>query len=198
MKIILPNLTLSGTRAMFPEFRYAPEFKFRTFRGLANCLFTVAWLTLFRRGSLYMTQPVQLAFLYEAKQRPKIFLRTLLYATGKRGYVIEGLFLKVHHKEATQTFAFWAYGERNALTVAGGLRVTEESVSHNHHFLQINEHWYFADGDYEIYVYARIVNRKSPKLLGKVRVALSNDEATSLYVRQAGVTVYVEPGHRRV
>jgi hypothetical protein len=148
---------------------------------------TVAWLTLFRRGTLRMTQPVQIAFLYEGKQRPKIFLRTLLYTTGKRGYVIEGLFLKVQHKEAIQTFAFWAYGERNALNVAGGLRVTEEGVAHNHHFLQINEHWYFPDGQYEISVFARIVNHKQPKLLGKVKVELSNDEATHLYLRNAGV-----------
>lgn len=148
---------------------------------------TVAWLTLFRRGTLRMTQPVQVAFLYEGKQRPKIFLRTLLYATGKRGYVIEGLFLKVHHKAEIQTFAFWAYGERNALTVAGGLRVTEEGVAHNHHFMQINEHWYFPDGDYEISVYARIINRKGPTLLGTVKVALTDAEATGLYIRQGGV-----------
>jgi hypothetical protein len=36
-------------------------------------------------------------------KKPKIFLRTLLYATGKSGYLIEGLFLKVHYKDATQT-----------------------------------------------------------------------------------------------
>ncbi len=154
---------------------------------------TVAWLPLFQRGTLRMTQPVQIAFLYEGKQRPKIFLRTLLYATGKRGYVIEGLFLKVRHKESTQTFAFWAYGERNALTVAGGLRVTEEGVAHNHHFLQINEHWYFPDGEYEIVVYARVVNRNGPKLLGKVKVTLGKDDATSLYLRNAGVLFTLNP-----
>jgi TonB family protein len=49
---------------------------------------TVAWLTLFRRGRLYMTQPVQIAFVFEG-DKPKVFLRTLLYATGKRGYVVE-------------------------------------------------------------------------------------------------------------
>jgi hypothetical protein len=34
---------------------------------------TVAWLTLFRRGSLGMTQPMLIGFLYENEQ-PKIFL----------------------------------------------------------------------------------------------------------------------------
>jgi hypothetical protein len=147
---------------------------------------TVAWLTLFRRGTLRMTQPVQIAFLFEG-EKPKIFLRTLLYATGKRGYVIEGLFLKVRQQDETQTFAFWAYGERNALMVAGGLRVTEEGVAHNHHFLQINEDGYFPHGNYEISMYARIVNHKTPKLLGTAKVSLSDAEATNLHVRRAGV-----------
>lgn len=75
---------------------------------------TVAWLTLFRRGTLRMTQPVQVAFVYE-NEKPKIFLRTLLYATGKRGYVIEGLYLKVQQPDSTQTYGFWGYGERDAL-----------------------------------------------------------------------------------
>src|SRR5579863_8087718 len=82
----------------------------------------VAWLTLLRRGSLRMTQPVQIAFVYENGTKPKIFLRTLLYTTGKRGYVIEGLYLKVKQPDSIQTFAFWGYGERDALMVAGGLR----------------------------------------------------------------------------
>ena len=35
-------------------------------------------------------------------------------ATGKRGHVIEGLYLKVEQPGSTQTFAFWGYGERNS------------------------------------------------------------------------------------
>lgn len=71
--------------------------------------------------------------------------------------------------------------------VAGVRHIRTTGVAHNHHFLQINEHWYFPDGDYEISVYARIVNGKGPKLLGKLRVALTDAEATGLYIRQSGV-----------
>lgn len=60
---------------------------------------TVAWLTLFRRGSLYMTQPALIGFLYDS-EKPKVFMRTPLYATGKRGYVIEGLYLKIRQRQA--------------------------------------------------------------------------------------------------
>ena len=54
---------------------------------------SVAWLTLFRRGAIHMTQPFQVGFLYEHDQ-PKVFLRSMLYTTGKRGYIIEALYLK--------------------------------------------------------------------------------------------------------
>lgn len=70
----------------------------------------VAWLTLLRRGTLRMTQPVQIAFVYENGTKPKIFLRTLLYATGKRGYIIEGLYLKVKQPDSIQTYGFRGYG----------------------------------------------------------------------------------------
>jgi hypothetical protein len=83
---------------------------------------TVAWLTLFRRGNLGMTQPMLIGFLYENDQ-PKIFLRAMLYATGKRGHIIEALYLKVRRGEPTQTFNFWMYGETKELKIGIGLRV---------------------------------------------------------------------------
>ena len=146
--------------------------------------FSVAWLTLLRRGSLRMTQPVQVAFAYENGTKAKIFLRTLLYTTGKRGYVIEGLYLKVKHNDSIQTFGFWGYGERNALTVAGGLRVTEEGVAYNHHFLQIADLSYFDEGSYGIEFYARLVSKKRPELLMTISVALTKDEATRLHLER--------------
>lgn len=144
---------------------------------------TVAWLTLFRRGTLRMTQPVQVWFGYE-NDRPKVFLRTLLYATGKRGYVIEGLYLKVKQPDSMQTFGFWAYGERDALVVAGGLRITDEGVAYNHHFLKVSERdgsW-FPEGEYTISVYARLVNTKEPMLLSTISVGLTKEQATELHL----------------
>ena len=148
---------------------------------------TVAWLTVFRRSTLRMTQPVQVAFAYENGTKPKIFLRTLLYTTGKRGYVIEGLYLKVQQPDSIQTFGFWGYGERDSLTVAGGLRVTEEGIAHNHHFLKISDSSYFPKGQYEIQVYARLVNRKSAKRLATIKVALTDEEATRLHLQRGAL-----------
>ena len=156
---------------------------------------SVAWLTLFRRGVLAMTEPVQIAFVFE-EDKPKIFLRTLLFATGKRGYVIEGLYLRVRNAGSSHTFGFWSYGQRNDLIVAGGLRVTEEGASFNHHFLQIedNSGFEFQEGGYEIAVFARTVNRSKAQLLSTVRVTLPNAEASLLrFRRTTGVLFTKEP-----
>ncbi|MGA3133650.1 MAG: hypothetical protein ABSD59_23030, partial [Terracidiphilus sp.] len=94
---------------------------------------TVAWLTLFRRGTLGMTQPMLIGFLHEAEQA-KIFYRAMLYATGKRGHIVEALYLRVKRGNRTDTFNFWMYGETKDLKIGSGLRVGEDGVSFNHHF----------------------------------------------------------------
>ena len=56
--------------------------------ALVVSLFT-AWFTIFRRGSVRSTHPSFVAFRYDFLDKPfalaKIFLRTLLFSTGKRG-----------------------------------------------------------------------------------------------------------------
>ena len=62
--------------------------------ALATSLAT-AWLTLFRLGTVQMTQPTLIFFGPDkpragaASGEPKVFLRTLLFSTAKRGRVIE-------------------------------------------------------------------------------------------------------------
>jgi len=159
---------------------------------------TVVWLTIFRRGSLYMTQPVLIAFVFE-NGKPKVFLRTLLYATGKRGYVIEGLYLKIERANVSYMLGFWGYGEANNLMPASGLRIGEDGAVYNHHFLEISENgtFQFLSGEYEISVYARIVNRSSPRLLYKTNVTLSADDATRMADKNRGVLFTWNPGTKQ-
>jgi len=135
---------------------------------------TVMWLTLLRRGTLDMTQPMLIGFLHEAEQ-PKIFFRAMLYATGKRGHIVEGLYLKVRQGESTQTFDFWMYGETKELKIGSGLRVGEDGVSFNHHFLppRGDSSFTFLAGDHTIEVYARILNRHAPVRLSTGKLSLS-------------------------
>ena len=64
------------------------------------------------------------------------------------------------------------------------MRVTEEGIAYNHHFLKVKDSSYFPEGSYEISVYARLVNRKTPKLLIKIKVALTVEEATLLHLKR--------------
>jgi hypothetical protein len=157
---------------------------------------TVAWLTLFRRGNLGMTRPMLVGFLYE-NQQPKVFFRMMLYATGKRGHIIEALYLKVRRDESTQTFNYWMYGETKDLKIGSGLRVGEDGVSFNHHFLPLPPEgvssYAFFSGEYVIDVYARVLNRKAPVHLSTVKLSLSRELADALCDRSKGVLFTWEP-----
>jgi hypothetical protein len=142
---------------------------------------TIAWLTLLRRGNLGMTHPMLIGFLHEDKQ-PKIFFRAMLYATGKRGHIIEALYLTVRRGDITQLFSFWMYGETKELKIGSGLRVGEDGVSFNHHFLPPRDASSFAflAGEYTIEVRAKILNRTAPSLLSTVKLLLSHELAEAL------------------
>lgn len=158
---------------------------------------TVAWLTLLRRGNLGMTQPMLIGFLWEDEQ-PKIFFRAMLYATGKRGHIIEALYLKVRHGESTQTFNFWMYGETRELKIGSGLRVGDDGVSFNHHFLPPKDvsSFAFLAGEYAIDAYARILNRNAPVLLSTVKLSLSPELAGALQDGTKGVLFTWGPDSR--
>lgn len=142
---------------------------------------TVAWLTLFRRGTLGMTQPMLIGFLHEGDQA-KIFYRAMLYATGKRGHIVEALYLRVKRANKTDTFNFWMYGETKDLKIGSGLRVGEDGVSFNHHFLPPKDapSYTFLAGEYVIEVNAAILNRRAPVLLSAAKLSLSDEQAAAL------------------
>jgi hypothetical protein len=158
---------------------------------------TVIWLTLLRRGTLGMTQPMLIGFLHEAEQ-PKMFFRAMLYATGKRGHIVEALYLKVRQGESTQTFNFWMYGETKDLKIGSGLRVGEDGVSSNHHFLPPSgdSSFAFLAGEYTIEVYARILNRDAPVRLSAVKLSISAEHAAALLDRAMGVLFTWSPDSR--
>ena len=91
------------------------------------------WLTLFRRGTVRMTKPAFIAFSYDIvgnKPKAKIFIRSLLYSTGKRGQVIENMFITVRRSETQQTFNVWGHGDEK-LSRGSGLFVGETGVVTN-------------------------------------------------------------------
>lgn len=59
----------------------------------------------------------------------KIYLRTLLYSTAKRGQVLESLHISLQRNESKQNFNIWVYGEKGNLKRGSGLFVAQEGVT---------------------------------------------------------------------
>src|SRR5438874_12827824 len=91
-----------------------------TISVLALCMSAVtAWLTLFRRGTVRMTQPTVIFFGPDTPRSPdeptlpKVHLRALLVATSRRGRVIESMHVALSRNETHQNSTVWVYGERD-------------------------------------------------------------------------------------
>jgi hypothetical protein len=155
---------------------------------------TTAWLTLLRRGTIRMTQPTIIFFGWdgklsdERKSQPKIFLRTLLYATSKRGLIIENMYVRLQRGESSQTFNIWVYGE-DKLSRGSGLYVGEGGVAFNHHFLPPGDstRFEFQAGEYTLDVYVSLVGNAQSLKLCTVRLSVSESVAERLREFQAGV-----------
>jgi hypothetical protein len=148
---------------------------------------TIAWLTL-RHGTVRMTQPTTIYFGFDIMiASPKVYLRTLLYSSAKRGQIIESMFVKLQRGESIQTFKIWVYGE-DSLARGSGLYVGEEGVAYNHHFTLPSDgtRFEFLPGDYRVEVYASLVG-KTPLLLYATNLTLAEQAASQLKNTDCGV-----------
>jgi hypothetical protein len=153
-----------------------------------------AWLTLFRRGTVKMTQPTVI-FLGPDTPRsredaalPKIYLRTLLFSTSKRGRVIESMHVALWRNETHQNFNIWVYGEREKLVRGSGLFVGETGVAANHHFLApMDSVFHFTEGHYRLGVFARLLGDTKPVRLFSQALDITREIAASLQEPGAGV-----------
>lgn len=84
-----------------------------------------AWVTWFRKGELRMTQPTVIFFGPDGSSRPgqrrhlKVFLRTLLYSTSRRGQTVESLHVNLQRGESRQNFSIWVYGDERLARGSG-------------------------------------------------------------------------------
>jgi hypothetical protein len=168
----------------------------------------VAYLTLFRKGRVKMTQPTTIYFGADAGSRetnsldPKVYLRTLLFSTAKRGNVISSLHVRVSRGESVQTFNVWVYGE-DKLKRGSGLFVGEQGVVLNHHFLLPKDGttFKFLPGQYKIELFAARVDHPSPQSLWSTvlelpQVLVSKMEQEldfrSMFAVNGGTTVFAD------
>lgn len=148
------------------------------------------WLTLLRKGTIRMTQPTVIFFGPDGghKKSAKIFFRTLLYATSKKGRVIENLYVRLKRAESQQNFNIWVYGS-SELNRGSGLFVGETGIATNHHFLlpTDTEVYEFKAGEYCLEIYVRLIGDKENKLLHKTALSISSQEAAQLKEGDKGI-----------
>jgi len=144
--------------------------------ALAISLFTL-WFTILRRGTVRSTHPSFIAFRYDfvGKDVPqaKIFFRSLLFSTGKRGQVIESLFLRVSEGSRQAEFSFWGLGDKDLIR-GSGLFVPESGVATNHHFNPVDAETFFifSHGSYSLELVAKLVGRERLVSLWNVRLEM--------------------------
>jgi hypothetical protein len=154
-----------------------------------------AWLTLFRRGTVKMTQPTVIFFgpdkprLHDDFPLPKIHLRSLLFSTSKRGRVIESMHVALSRNETHQNFNIWVYGERGKLVRGSGLFVGETGIAADHHFLtpEDGNSFRFTEGQYRLDVFAHLLGDPKPIRLFSQALDISRDLAAALEGRSAGL-----------
>jgi hypothetical protein len=153
-----------------------------------------AWLTLLRRGTVRMTKPTVLFFGPDGgphngtPAKPKIFLRSLVYSTGKRGHIIESMFVTLRRGETRQTFNIWVY-DQNGLARGSGVYVGDTGVVCNHHFLLPTDgtRFEFLAGDYQVDVYAALVGRSASLHLRSVQLTISEQAGMQLKDPECGI-----------
>ncbi|EGM76810.1 hypothetical protein Rhein_3047 [Rheinheimera sp. A13L] len=152
-----------------------------------------AWLTFFRKGRLLMTQPTVIFFgpdgsKFDSKKN-KIYLRTLLYSTAKRGQVLESLHVALHRNESKQNFNIWVYGEKGNLKRGSGLFVPQEGVIFDHHFLlpEDGANFNFNSGAYKLTVIAKLVGQSTKHELASIDLSISEAQALELVKPSAGI-----------
>lgn len=155
---------------------------------------TTAWLTLFRRGTVKMTQPTMIYFGSDSSRSkgdrpvPKVFLRALLFATAKRGRIIESLHVALSRHETHQNFSIWVYGNEK-LVRGSGLFVGETGVEANHHFLVPRDagSFQFTEGQYRLEVFARLLGDRQQIRLFSQTLDISREIAVALAEPHTGV-----------
>ncbi len=140
-----------------------------------------------------MTQPTVIFFGPDGSRfdssKNKIYLRTLLYSTAKKGNVLESLHVSLQRNESKQNFSIWGYGERGSLNIGSGLYVPQEGISYDHHFLlpEDGADFKFIEGSYKLIVYAKLVGSTAPIELSTIQLAINHNQELQLAEPNAGI-----------
>jgi len=141
-----------------------------------------------------MTKPAFVAFSYDhgqdGKPVPKIFIRALLFSTGKRGHVVENMFVILHTENEKHTFNIWEYGDEK-LSRGSGLYVGEAGVASNHHFTSSSKDRIdYSQGKYSIEMFATLLGNDLPTSLRLIEVTVDN--AASVFSNEPEESIWFD------
>ena len=131
-----------------------------------------------------MTQPSIIYFGSDSgstSSGAKVYLRTLLFCTAKRGRVIETMYVALRRNETQQNFSVWVNGD-DRLVRGSGLFVSENGIVANHHFLPPPEDSSFAfrEGSYRIEVFAKLIDKQESQKLFEHELFINSRDAKAL------------------
>jgi hypothetical protein len=111
-----------------------------------------------------------------------------LFATAKRGGVVESMHVTLWRNETRQNFNIWAHGN-GKLVRGSGLFVGDTGVEANHHFLAPRdaEGFRFTEGHYRLEVFARLLGDKKQTRPFSQSLEISRELASSLAEPDTGV-----------
>jgi hypothetical protein len=147
-----------------------------------------------------MTQPTVIFFgpdkarPGEGAAPPKVYLRTLLFATSKRGRIIESMHVSLARSETNQNFSVWVHGGDGELVRGSGLFVGETGVTTDHHFLtpEDGSQFKFIAGLYRLTVHAQLLGDKRPVILFLQQLEVTAEIAAQL--EKPGMGLYFDWG----
>jgi hypothetical protein len=157
--------------------------------------FLTAWFSLFYRGTIKMTQPTTIFFGPDGSSGPpKIFLRTLLFSTAKKGQIVENMYVELQQDGNRRNFNIWVYDEKDHLARGSGLFVSMEGIVCNHHFLlpKNSAAFEFLPGESILTVFASLLGKRHPILLFTQKLDLTFEFASEVN-NKSGVYFDWEP-----
>jgi hypothetical protein len=119
--------------------------------------------------------------------RNKVYLRTLLYSTAKRGNILESMHVRLRRGETAQNFNIWVHGDKQYIR-GSGLFVPDTGVATAHNFLLPDDgaEFSFLAGHYTIEVFAVAVGSVAKKLFS-TELDVSQESAKALSEADAGI-----------
>jgi hypothetical protein len=125
--------------------------------------------------------------------RFRIYERTRILGTSKRGRIVENMYVTLARNETRQNFNIWVHGNEK-LVRGSGLFVGETGVAANRPFLAPADgsSFQFSTGRYRLDVYARLLGDRGPILLFSQGLEIGSDLAAKL--QEPGNGLYFDWG----